>query len=113
MTPLRAYFCAFVCVCGSILLLPGCKSTAVSQGQSTALDSTDLVAMTDDMAMKIAGSPAVQEAIAKEGSLKIVVQPVVNQMRAEILPRGPADAFTARVRTLLAQHAPDRFTWIM
>jgi hypothetical protein len=69
--------------------------------------------MTDDMAMKILASPAVQEAIAKEGALKVVVEPVENQMRAEVLPRGPAEAFTARLRTLLARHAPDRFTWIM
>lgn len=97
---------------GALLLIGGCAS-AVAVGQSTALDSGDLVAMTDDMAMKILGSPAVQAAIAKEGSLKVVVEPVVNEMRAEVLPRGPADAFTARLRTLLAHHAPGKFTWIM
>jgi PBP1b-binding outer membrane lipoprotein LpoB len=95
------------------LLITGCGYTAVSQGTSTALNSADLVKMTDDMAMKIMGSPSVQQAIAQEGSLKVVVEPVVNHMKAEVLPRGPADAFTARVRSLLSQHARDKFTWIM
>ena len=30
-----------------------------------------------------------------------------------MLPRGPAEAFTARVRLLLSKHAPDRFLWVM
>jgi hypothetical protein len=34
-------------------------------------------------------------------------------MTAEILPRGPAEAFSARVRVLLSKHAPDRFVWVM
>jgi PBP1b-binding outer membrane lipoprotein LpoB len=115
----RADFIFRICVClctigcaGALLLLGGCAS-AVEAGHNTALDSTDLVAMTDDMAMKIMASPAVQEAIAREGNLKVVVQPVVNEMRAEILPKGPADAFTARLRSLLSKHAPGQFTWIM
>ena len=98
-------------ICGS-LLLSGCTS-AVQSGRSTALDSVDLVRMTDDMAGRIVAEPRVQEAIAKEGSLAVVVQPVENRMVAEVLPRGPAQAFTARVRVLLSRHAPDRFTWIM
>lgn len=92
--------------------LAGCAG-AVSTGRNTALDSVDLIAMTDDMAAKIVADPEVQRAIANEGSLKVVVQPVENQMVGEVLPRGPADAFTARVRTLLAQAAPGNFTWIM
>jgi hypothetical protein len=107
------YLCVSVCICGAFLLLPGCNTSAVSQGQNTALDSTDLKQMTDDMATKILASPAVQEAIAQRGSLKVVVQPVVNDMRAEVLSKGPADAFTARVRSLLSRHAPEKFTWIM
>ena len=93
-------------------LLAGCGS-AVSAGQNTALDGTDLVKMTDDMAAAIEGSPAVTDAVAKDGSLKVVVEPVVNRMTAEVLPAGPADAFTARVRTLLARHDPERYTWVM
>ncbi len=89
-----------------------CKS-AVEAGHNTALDSVDLVKMTDDMAMKIGGDPDVQRAFERRGPLKIVVEPVVNEMTAEVLPRGPAEAFTARVRMLLARHAPERFTWIM
>ena len=52
--------CVSACAGGSVLLLNGCAS-AVAAGHNTALDSTDLVAMTDDMAMKIVASPAVQE----------------------------------------------------
>ncbi len=95
-----------------LLALGGC-GTAVSGGQSTALDSADLVRMTDDMATAIEASPAVRSAVAAEGSLPIVVEPVVNRMTAEVLPAGPADAFTARVRTLLSRHDPTRFTWVM
>jgi hypothetical protein len=65
------------------------------------------------MAMQIVGDPDVQAAIAKQGSLKVVILPVENRMRAEVLPQGQAEAFVARVRTLLARHAPDKFTWIM
>src|SRR5207247_678831 len=93
-------------------LLGGCTS-AVQSGTNTALAGTDLIAMTDDMAMKIAESPAVQEAIAREGKLRIVVEPVENMMTAEVLPRGPAEAFTARIRSLLSKHAPGQYTWIM
>ena len=95
-----------------MVLLSGCAS-AVSQGFNTALSGDDLVKMTDDMAMKIAADPQVQAAIEQRGALKVVVLPVENQMRAEVLPRGQAEAFVARVRTLLARHAPERFTWIM
>jgi len=95
-----------------LLMLCGCTS-AVQSGRNTALDSVDLVKMTDDMATKIVADPEVQAAIAKEGQLAVVVQPVENRMVAEVLPRGPAQAFTARVRVLLSRHAPDRFLWVM
>ena len=95
-----------------MMLLSGCGS-AVQSGHNTALDSIDLQQMTDRMAASIAGNPSVQAAIAREGPLKIVVQPVENEMTAEILPRGQADAFTARVRYLLSQRAGNRFTFIM
>src|SRR4051812_33721046 len=73
----------------------------------------DLVAMTDQMAQSIVADSAVQNAIAREGKLAIVVQPVENYMRGEVLPHGQAEAFTARVRSLLSKHAPDQFTWVM
>jgi len=100
-------------ICGFILFVFSGCSSAVQSGTNTALNGDDLVKMTDDMAMKIIADPDVQAAIAKDGPLKVVVQPVENQMRAEVLPRGPAEAFTARLRTLLARHAPDKFTWVM
>jgi hypothetical protein len=95
-----------------VACLAGC-SRAVSSGHNTALDSVDLVKMTDDMAAKIASDARINATIAREGKLTIVVQPVENNMRAEILPKGPADAFTARVRALLSAHEPDKFEWIM
>ena len=94
------------------LLLAGCAG-AVTAGHNTALDGVDLVAMTQSMATQIVADPEVRAAIGREGSLKVVVQPVENDMVGEVLPRGPAEAYTARVRTLLAKAAPDDFTWIM
>src|SRR5688572_25270384 len=114
----------FICVhlCSSVaqlfFMLPigfsisGCAS-AVSSGFNPALDGADLVKMTDDMAARIVADPEVQSAIAQHGPLRVVVQPVENRMRAEVLPQGPAEAFTGRIRTLLSKHAPERFTWIM
>jgi len=103
------HLCLSVFICGSVF---GC-STAVNSGQSTALSGIDLVQMTDDMAMKIAGDADVQRSVAEQGKLRVVVLPVENRMRAEVLPRGAAEAFVGRVRTLLAKRAPDQFTWIM
>jgi PBP1b-binding outer membrane lipoprotein LpoB len=90
----------------------GCAS-AVQSGHNTALDSVDLKSMTDQMAASIAGDPKVQAAIAREGQLRVVVQPVQNEMEAEVLPAGPAEAFTARVRFLLSGHDAKSFQWIM
>jgi len=104
------------CLLGLMILFVsgGCANdTAVAHGHNTALDGTDLVKMTDDMAMKLTASPMVQQAIGQEGTLKVVVQPVENNMTAEILPSGPANAFTGRLRALLSHHARDQFTWIM
>lgn len=103
---------AIVLLAMSLPALAGCAS-AVQTGTNTALDDVDLVRMTDDMAQKIMACPAVQQAYAKEGPLPVVVQPVENMMTAEVLPRGPAEAFSARVRVLLSKQAPDRFAWIM
>jgi hypothetical protein len=95
------------------LFLFGCGS-AVQSGHNTALDSLDLTQKTDRMAASIAGSSDVQQAIAGHGgSIRVVVQPVENEMTAEILPRGQADMFTARVRYLLSKHDRGQFTWIM
>ena len=96
-----------------LVILCGCTN-AVQSGHNTALDSLDLTQMTDRMASSIAGSSAVQQAIARHGgSIRVVVQPVENEMTAEILPRGQADMFTARVRYLLSKHDRLQFTWIM
>jgi len=106
----RISFC-LLCI-GGVFFLCGC-GTAVSQGTNTALSGVDLITMTDQMAQSIAGDAEVQAAIAREGKLVVVVQPVQNFMRGEVLPRGQAEAFTGRVRTLLSRHAPDQFIWIM
>lgn len=102
----RPTFCAI-----ALLGLAGCAS-AVKNGQSTALSGFDLVSMTDQMAAGIGSAPQVNAAAAN-GPLKIVVEPVVNELRAEVIPAGQATAFTGRVRVLLAKHAPERFVWCM
>src|SRR5258705_10317742 len=91
----------------------GCSvSSAVSSGHNTALDSVDLVSMTDLMARSIAGESRVQEAYARRGPLSIVVQPVENNLTGEILPAGQAEAFVARVRYLLSKHDPQKYVWV-
>src|SRR3982751_5153317 len=102
MNQLSLYACLSVFVFGSFRF-SGCSS-AVNTGQNAALAGDDLVKMTDDMAMQIAADPEVRAAIETKRSLKVVVMPVENLMRAEVLPSGAKDAFTARVRTLLARH---------
>jgi peptidoglycan-synthase activator LpoB len=102
-------------VVGALLLTAlaaGCGS-AVSSGHNTALNSVDLVKMTDQMATSLATDPRVNQEIADNGPLTIVCEPVENELTGEIIPRGQAEAYTARVRDLLSQKAPDRFTWIM
>jgi hypothetical protein len=97
-----------------LFLLAGCMSDNVTRVATyAALDSFDLQQMSDDMAMKIAGDPDVLAEFNAHGPLKVVVRPVENRLTGEVLPRGEAEVFTARVRQLLAKHAPDRFTWIM
>jgi hypothetical protein len=96
----------------TVCLLGGCNS-AVESGHNTALTGMDLKTMTDQMAASIASNPQVREAIAAKGQLKIVVQPAQNEMTAEILPQGEAEAFTSRVRSLLSSHHPGEFLWIM
>src|SRR5436853_7667455 len=87
------------------LATAGCSvSSAVSSGHNTALDSVDLVSMTDLMARSIAGESRVQEVYARHGALSIVVQPVENNLTGEILPAGQAEAVVARVRYLMSQH---------
>lgn len=106
--------CAALIVLGTAaaLLGAGCAS-AVEAGHNTALDSVDLEQMTDQMAASIAADPRVQMAIATGGPLKVVIQPVDNQMTGEVLPAGQALGFVARVRSLLSKHAPDRFVWVI
>jgi PBP1b-binding outer membrane lipoprotein LpoB len=95
-----------------MILSTGCAS-AVSAGTNTSLNGDDLIAMTDKMSMSILASPGVQQAIAKDHRLKVVIQPVENYMTGEILPSGQKQTFVARVRELLAAHAPNQFQWIM
>lgn len=96
------------------LLLLGCaENTAVSHGRNTALDSANLVEMTDDMSMKILADPEVRAELAKKNTLKVVIQPVENRMVGEVLPKGSKEAFVARLRSLLAEKAPQQFTWVM
>ncbi len=96
------------------LVLSGCSvSSAVSHGHNTALDSVDLVSMTELMARSIAAERRVAEAYAKSGPLKIVVQPVENHLTGEILPAGQAEAFVDRLRFLLRRHEPAKSDSVM
>jgi hypothetical protein len=94
------------------ITVAGCAS-ALKNAHGTALSGVDLVSMTDDMAGRIGSDPQINAAFARNGPLKIVVMPVVNELQAEVIPSGQAYAFTGRLRALLAKHAPERFTWIM
>jgi hypothetical protein len=104
---------AFICGFLLLLVLPSCsENTAVSHGQNTALDSANLVEMTDDMNRKLLADPVVQAEMRKKSRLKVVIQPVENKMVGEVLPRGPALAFVARLRSLLQDHAAEKFAWV-
>jgi hypothetical protein len=81
--------------------------------QATALDSIDLEAMTDQMAQSIAADPDVRSALDREKQLRVVVLPVQNLLTGEVLPRGRAEIFTARLRMLLNRGMPQSFQWIM
>lgn len=102
-----------ICLLTFLALLSGCAS-ATAHGVNPTLSGDDLIQMTDRMAQSIAGDERVQTAIARgDGKISIVVQPVQNYLRGEVIPRGPAEAFTGRVRTLLSTHDPDHFIWVM
>jgi hypothetical protein len=100
------------CLCPFVPLFSGCGAPGPTM-QRTALDSFDLETMTDDMARSIAADPDVQAALAREGQLKVVVLPVQNLLAGEVLPRGRAEIFTARLRMLLNRGMPRSFQWIM
>jgi hypothetical protein len=95
------------------LMLGGGCASAVQAGTTTALDGMDLIEMTNAMAAQIGADPEVRQAIARHGPLEVVVLPVENRMTAEVLPRGAAEAFTGRVRTLLSRQMPHDFVWVM
>jgi PBP1b-binding outer membrane lipoprotein LpoB len=104
----------FIVTC-SVSLIAGCASnnTAVSHGKSTALDSANLIEMTDDMTAKILRDPEIQSALDQKTRLKVVIQPVENKMIGEVLPRGAKEAYVARLRALLQERAPNQFTWVV
>ena len=112
MTSRRDFLLLAAGACAAWVGASGCSS-AVESGHGTALDSVNLEEMTDRMAAGILADPRVRHAIAAARPLRVVDQPVENRMTGEVLPRGEAEAFTARVRWLLTQHAPDDFEWII
>ena len=93
------------------LWIGGCAS-ATAVGFNPGLCGVDLQRMTDAMAESIAGDPQVQQAIAEQGAIRVVLLPVENYMTGEVLPSGQRHAFVARVRSLLAKQAPGQFVWI-
>jgi hypothetical protein len=111
--PLQHLASRWVCLSACVLLI-GCGGGDVTRtGQRAALDSFDLQKMTDAMAISLAGDAEVLSAFQQSGPLRVVVQPVVNRLTGEVIPRGQAEAFTARVRVLLSRSARERFTWVM
>lgn len=103
----------FAICCILLLLAGGCARNVLSAGHNTALDSVDLTTMTDQMARSMAAEPRVRQTIERNGPMVVVIQPVENRLTGEVLPAGQAEAFTARVRVLLSQHAPESFSWVM
>jgi hypothetical protein len=96
------------------LVSGGCSvSSAVSSGHNTALDSVDLVSMTELMARSLAAEARVEEVYRRRGALNVVVQAVENNLTGEILPAGQGEVFVARVRYLLSKHEPQKFVWVM
>ena len=93
------------------MTLAGCGN-AVRTGTSAALSGFDLEEIATTMAQSIAADPEVQAAQASEGPLTVVVLPVENRLRGQVLPLGQARAFTASVRQLLSEAQPDGFTWV-
>lgn len=92
----------------------GCsENTAVSHGRNTALDSANLVEMTEKMTGAILADGEVQSELSRKGKLKVVIQPVENRMVGEVLPRGAKEVFVARLRSLLQERAPEKFAWVM
>ena len=73
-----------------LVTLGGCadKNTAISHGHNTALDSANLIEMTEDMTAKILADPEVQSQLTQKGRLKVVIQRVEYRMVGEVLPRG-------------------------
>lgn len=98
-------------ILAGLLAAGGCGNAVVS-GTSTALSAFDLESMASQMSQSIVADSEVQAALVEEGKLRVVVQPVTNRLRGEVLPLGQARAFTAQVRYLLSQARPDLFTWI-
>lgn len=109
---MKSFILASILMLAALVCAPGCSSNdALKHGESTALDSIDLTAMTDQMARSLAGDSKIREIAASQGKLTIVMKPAINEMTGEILPAGQAELFTARVRSLLAQNASQTFAF--
>ena len=94
--------------------LAGCTAASIlTVGERSTLSGVDLATMTDNMAMQLTVDDEVSAEFVANGPLRVVVQPVENRLTGEVLPRGEAEVFTARVRQLLSKRVPQRFTWIM
>ena len=101
------------------LAVPHKRTTTVAMdvGRIT-LDGADLVKMTDDMAMRIAGSPAVQHEIEQHGPLRVVVEPGVANLDvsravaaaiASVTPYAAPIHAQGDIRSLVCRISP---TWL-
>jgi len=79
--------------------------TAVSRGAGTGIESQDLIEVTDKMARKILGTPAIAQAAEPP---VVAVLPVENDTRFRI----QKDLFTDRIRAMLNEHAAGKVRFV-
>jgi PBP1b-binding outer membrane lipoprotein LpoB len=101
-------------VAGCLAGLAGCNKTAVNQDAKTSfLTSSDLVSMTDQMAMAITGDPDVAQIVAQKPMI-IVMKPIENQTN-EIIRQGQKELYVHRVRVQLSSKPAlrDKFQFVL
>jgi hypothetical protein len=94
--------------------LSACEKDAINKdSRTTFLTSTDLVTMTDQMAMAITSDPEVQHIIAQKPMI-IVMKPIANETN-EIIRQGQKELYVHRVRVQLSskQALRDKFVFVL
>jgi hypothetical protein len=97
----RGIACLLVAGSAGLVGLTGCNKDAINRDSRTSfLTSTDLVTMTDQMAMAIAGDPDVAQLVAQK-PMVIVMKPIENATN-EIIRQGQKEMYVHRVRVQLS-----------